>query len=200
MSTSVGRSGIDHIGVAVSFIVWDGNTSILVHRRGPACRDERGSWDTGSGEVEYGEEPAAAVLREISQEHGIKDKDLYQPPTLLRARSVVREATTEEPRSHWITFLHLVRVREQRDVVVPEAERAHVEHPLWINPLNVSAVLPLHSQTATHIGIWMETMTPQQHSWMRQAAHQEKSEWFTRYLARLPTPDQRALVESLIVR
>lgn len=135
----------------------------------------------GSGEVEYGEEPTSAVCREVFQEYGFREEDLHQPPLFLRARSVVRGATAEEPRSHWITFLHLVRVRERREVVVPEAERAHVEHPLWINPFNAPTMLPLHSQAATHINIWAETLTPRELVGMRRAAREE----FTRYLAQL---------------
>lgn len=191
------RSGIDHIGVAVSFIVWDGETSVLVHRRGPACRDERGRWDTGSGEVEFGEDPRDAAPREVGQEYGIQ-ADEVRETTLLHTRSVVRPAAEDTPRSHWVTFLYLLRV-DRRPIVVPVPERERVEHPAWINPLSAPLFLPLHSQTSTHLSLFCESLTLPQRSRMQQAAHSERSEWFLRYYNRLPTPDQREIMESLII-
>jgi len=60
------RRGIDHIGVSVVAVVHDGKGKILLQKRGPKARDERGNWDICGGAIEFGESIEEAIKRECS--------------------------------------------------------------------------------------------------------------------------------------
>jgi len=49
------RRGVEHIGVSVTSIIHDGKGKILLMKRGPQARDERGKWDICGGAIEFGE-------------------------------------------------------------------------------------------------------------------------------------------------
>jgi predicted NUDIX family NTP pyrophosphohydrolase len=58
---------------------------LLVHPGGPFwARKDTGAWSIPKGEVEPGEEPLAAAIREFEEETGIKPQGPYRP--LLQVR------------------------------------------------------------------------------------------------------------------
>ncbi len=47
------KKGVDYPGISIVFLCHDGDGSVLMSRRGLACRDEQGKWDIGEGGLTY---------------------------------------------------------------------------------------------------------------------------------------------------
>ena len=106
------RPGFDYIGVTTAFYCHDGEGRFLLHRRGPKARDERGKWDFGAGEMEFGETPVEAVMREVREEYGCQGWiDEMLPP-----HSVIREIEGEK--IHWLAIPFIVRVNPKSVKIV----------------------------------------------------------------------------------
>ena len=98
------ETGIDYIGICVPFYCNDGNGNFLLHRRSNVCRDEVGNWDCGSGQLEFGEDPKRAVLREVREEYGVEGEIQEQLP----AHSIIRE--NNGVKTHWLAIPFFVKV------------------------------------------------------------------------------------------
>lgn len=98
------RPGIDYIGTTTSFYCNDGKGNFLVHRRGENARDEKGVWDFGGGEVDFGEQVDEAVLREVKEEWGVEGIIQEQIPSV----SILR--TFDEKETHWIAIPFFIKV------------------------------------------------------------------------------------------
>ncbi len=107
------KPGIDYTGVSVSFYCHDGRGNFLMQQRGPKARDEHGAWEFGAGGVEFGEEPAEAVLREVFEEYSARGVI----SEALSPLSLVRESTLG--RMHWIVFPFVIQISPQ-DVTIAE--------------------------------------------------------------------------------
>ena len=68
---AAGKPGRDFIGVGVGAVVSDPQGRVFLARRGPAARNEAGTWEFPGGEVRYGERLADAIRREILEEYGL---------------------------------------------------------------------------------------------------------------------------------
>jgi len=103
--TRLPQAGVIHVGVAVVFYCVDGEGHVLLHRRSDACRDERGHWDFGGGQIEFGEEVDGALRRELREEYGCAGTILTRLPThaLLRIEGSVP--------THWIAIPYVVQIR-----------------------------------------------------------------------------------------
>lgn len=119
------RRGMDCIGVAVSFLIHDGNGKIFLHKRSERCRDERGKWDTGGGALEFGETFEQCLHREVHEEFG----DVPQDIRLLGVLNVLREH--EGTPTHWISICYAVRLQPER-IVIGEPEK--VDEAGWFSP------------------------------------------------------------------
>lgn len=98
------KPGIDFIGVSISFFCHDDNGNFLLHKRSNQCRDEKGRWDFGGGQVEFGETLEEAVLREIKEEYGVNGKIEKQLP----AHSLLRKEN--DIKTHWLIITFLVKI------------------------------------------------------------------------------------------
>lgn len=98
------KPGIDYIGVNVSFFCHDGNGKILLQKRSLTARDEQGRWESGGGQVLFGEMFEEAVLREIQEEYGCEAViELALPPLpILRVFNGVE--------THWVNHPFVVRL------------------------------------------------------------------------------------------
>lgn len=98
------RTGVDNIGVSVSFFCHDGQGNILLQKRSQNCRDEQGTWDCGGGKMELGEDFESATLRELKEEYGCGGKIQFQFPVqnILRMNNGIQ--------THWISIGHIVLV------------------------------------------------------------------------------------------
>jgi 8-oxo-dGTP diphosphatase len=68
----MGVPGHDFIGVGVGAVVSDGAGRLFLARRGPAARNEVGSWEFPGGAVGFGELMEDAVVREFAEEYGMR--------------------------------------------------------------------------------------------------------------------------------
>ena len=66
------KRGIDYIGVGVGAIIVDSPGRLLLAKRGPKAKNERGLWEFPGGSVELGETLAEALHREMREELGIE--------------------------------------------------------------------------------------------------------------------------------
>lgn len=104
------KPGIDFIGVSVPFYCHDGKNNFLLHKRSNKCRDEKGRWDFGGGQVEFGETLEEAVKREIKEEYGVLGVIEKQLPahSLLRKEKGVK--------THWLIISFIVKVDKEKVV------------------------------------------------------------------------------------
>lgn len=65
------KKGIDYIGVAAGAMVFNNQGKVLLSRRGPLARNDRGKWDFPGGSIEFGETCEQAVQRELKEEFDI---------------------------------------------------------------------------------------------------------------------------------
>ncbi len=73
MSNNTGlRRGIDYIGVGAGAIIVNEQGQLFLARRGPEAKNERGLWEFPGGAVEFGEQLADALRREMREEYGIE--------------------------------------------------------------------------------------------------------------------------------
>lgn len=103
-TTSEPRAGLDYPGVTCVFVCHDGCDRVLLHRRGPRARDERGRWDSGAGALQHGEGFEDAVRREIVEEFGTAPRDVRQ----IGIRNVLRPG--EAGVSHWVAVMFAAEV------------------------------------------------------------------------------------------
>jgi len=69
-----------------------------MQKRGEACRDKQGCWDTGEGVLKFKEEVEKRLKKEIKEEFGVEILKFY----FLGYRSVKREF--ENKKTHWLTL------------------------------------------------------------------------------------------------
>lgn len=131
------QKGIDFIGVTVSYFCHDGKGNYVLHRRGPACRDEHGRWDCGGGAVEFGDTVLLTLAKEIKEEFGTEPLE-YE---FLGFRDVFREH--EGVPTRWISLDYKVHL--ERDKVV-NAEPHKFSDLSWYRLDALPE--PMHSQFA----------------------------------------------------
>lgn len=110
------KPGINFIGVSVSFFCHDDKGDFLLHKRSAKCRDEKGSWDFGGGQVEFGETLDEAVLREVKEEYGVMGEIEKQLP----AHSLLR--IHEGIKTHWLIITFIAKV-DRKKVVISDPEK-----------------------------------------------------------------------------
>lgn len=129
------RRGIDHIGVSIACIVHDGQGNMLLMKRGPKARDERGRWDVLGGAIEFGEPIEDAIRREAKEELCTDALDIE----FITAYDAHREH--EGKQTHWIALVHAVLVDPSK---VKIGEPHKISEISWFNSENLPS--PRHSQ------------------------------------------------------
>jgi 8-oxo-dGTP diphosphatase len=130
------RRGIDHIGVSACAVVHDGRGNILMQKRGPKARDERGHWDIVGGAVEFGETIEGAINRELKEE-------LCTKPLHMKFLTVhdAHRVNHYNDKTHWIAIVYSVKV-DPKKVKIGEPHK--ISEISWVNLKNLPS--PLHSQ------------------------------------------------------
>jgi 8-oxo-dGTP diphosphatase len=70
--TSELRRGMDYVGVGVGAIIVNEQGQLFLARRGPLAKNERGLWEFPGGAVEFGEQLAEALKREMREEYCVE--------------------------------------------------------------------------------------------------------------------------------
>ena len=128
--------GVDYIGVSASFIIHDGEGRVLLQKRGPKARDERGTWDVGGGAIEFGELIDDAVRREVTEEILAEPLEI-QFLTAYDAHRTLEDGTP----THWVAIMYTVRV-DPAAVGIGEPDK--ISELDWFSSTDLPA--PLHSQ------------------------------------------------------
>lgn len=134
------RPGVDYIGISTPFYCIDGNGKLLMHKRSDKCRDEHGKWDTGSGQLDFGEDPEVGVLREVREEYGCDGKIIFQFPPI----SVIREQNGVD--THWLALPFIIKVDPKE---VKNNEPHKIIELEWFTLDNLPQ--PLHSAMEKYI-------------------------------------------------
>lgn len=130
------RRGIDHIGISACAVIHDGNGKILLMKRGPEARDERGCWDICGGAIEFGESIDDAIRREVQEELCAAPLDVV----FSHAYDAHRVHTDGRP-THWIALVHFVKV-DPKEVKIGEPHK--ISELGWFTKDTLPQ--PLHSQ------------------------------------------------------
>jgi len=96
------KRGFDYIGVGVGAIIVNPEGQLLLSRRGPLAKNERGLWEFPGGSVEFGETLALALTREMCEEFGID----IQVGELL---DVVDHILIDE-KQHWVSPTYICQI------------------------------------------------------------------------------------------
>jgi 8-oxo-dGTP diphosphatase len=96
--------GIDYPGITTPFYCHDGKGNFLLHKRSKNTRDEHGTWDTGSGKLDFGLDVDQNVLKEVKEEYGCEGIVEEQLP----AHSIFRFMGGHN--THWLSIPCFVRV------------------------------------------------------------------------------------------
>lgn len=98
------KAGIDYIAITTPFYCNDGKGNFILHKRSVNCRDEKGTWDTGGGQLEFGQTLEESVLREVKEEYGCHGKiqEALPPYTLFRKNG--------EKKTHWLAVPFFILV------------------------------------------------------------------------------------------
>lgn len=134
------KPGIDYIGITTPFYCVDGQGHLLMHKRSSNCRDEVGRWDTGAGQLSFGEEVEDCVLREIKEEYGCNGKILFKihPHSVIRIQNGVK--------THWLAIPHIVLVEPEK---VKNNEPHKIDDIAWFTLDSLPR--PIHSAFRRYI-------------------------------------------------
>jgi catechol 2,3-dioxygenase len=94
--------GTDVIGVGVGALIFNDEGKLLMAKRGPAARNERGKWEIPGGAIEFGETLEQGLKREIKEELNITIKvgELLQ----------VFDHILKKERQHWVSPTYICRL------------------------------------------------------------------------------------------
>ncbi len=132
--------GRDYIGVGVGALVTDTRGRLLLARRGPAARNEVGTWEFPGGMVTYGERLTDAVVRELREEYGIEVR--------VTGLLGVFDHLLPAEHQHWISATYLATLT---------AGTPHIREPDkctdlgWFDPGSLPAPLSRISQQNLHL-------------------------------------------------
>jgi 8-oxo-dGTP diphosphatase len=104
---SLMKPGFDYIGISTSFYCFDDEGNLLLQKRSSQSRDEQGRWDSGSGQLEFGQTPEENVLRELKEEYGCVGEIIGTLPT----HSILRIQNDQD--THWLVVPFFVRVKRE---------------------------------------------------------------------------------------
>jgi 8-oxo-dGTP pyrophosphatase MutT (NUDIX family) len=92
------KKGLDFIGICICWFCHDGQGNFVMQKRGSACRDEQGSWDTGGGALEFGDDVEKRLRKEIKEGFGAE----VLKSDFLGFRNVFREL--DGRKTHWLAL------------------------------------------------------------------------------------------------
>lgn len=97
----MGIPGRDYVGIGVGAMVSDTAGRYFLACRGPAARNEAGTWEFPGGAVGFGEKMEDAVVREFAEEYGMR----IEPTGVLGAFDHI----LPEEDQHWVSITYLAR-------------------------------------------------------------------------------------------
>jgi ADP-ribose pyrophosphatase YjhB (NUDIX family) len=144
------KVGIDCIGVSTSFYCHDQKGKWLMHKRSQNCRDEKGTWDSGGGKLEFGLTLEENVLKEIREEYGCDAVIEEQLPAITLLRKSPEGANT-----HWIIIPFILSLTEENRKKVKIGDPEKIAEIGWFTLSNLPH--PLHSGFQKTIRVYQNT-------------------------------------------
>ena len=95
------QEGVEFIGVGVGALVFNQEGKVLLAKRGPEARNEKGKWEFPGGSVEFNEKCEDALKREIKEEFDIEIEVLE----LLE----VADHFVPKEKQHWVAPSYVAR-------------------------------------------------------------------------------------------
>ena len=141
------RQGIDYPAVSVVFACHDGKGNFLFSKRSSACRDEHGTWDPGTGELEFGSTIESTLRREIYEEYRT-DVLRFE---MLGYRDVHRDQGGVK--THWLALDFKVLVDRSQ---VCNGEPHKLEVIEWFTLDTLPS--PMHSQWPKFLSLYREKL------------------------------------------
>jgi len=132
--------GTDYIGVTCVFYCHNGKGKLLLHQRSQKCRDEKGRWDCGGGQMEMGETFEQTVTREVQEEYAVKPKRTK----LVGINNLLRK--NEKQQTHWVALIFSVLVDPKKVKLNNPEKMIQIG---WFSPNKLPK--PLHSMFLTHL-------------------------------------------------
>ncbi len=133
------KIGTDCIGVGVGAVILDPDNKILLSLRGPAAKNERGTWEIPGGTVEFGETLQEALIREVQEEIGV----IIQVESQL---STIDHILTNE-KQHWVALTFICSIRSGTPTILEPTKISQLQ---WFN-LEEAQHLPLSVATKVDI-------------------------------------------------
>ncbi len=135
------KPGLDYVGVSVAFFCHDGSGNFVFHKRSAQCRDHQGTWDSGGGKLEFGEQPEEALRRELREEYGCEGEieEVLPPNSCVTNRP-------DGTKTHWVILPYIVKVvRSEVKLNEPES----MDEIGWFPLSNLPS--PLHPGVASDL-------------------------------------------------
>jgi len=141
------KKGEDYTGVTIVYACHDDKGNFLLNKRGPACRDEQGTWDPGGGGLEFGDTVEKTLRKEIAEEYST-DVLSYE---FLGFRDVHREHNGKK--THWVALDFKVLVDPSK---VKNGEPHKFDEVGWFT---LDALpTPLHSQYPKFLELYKDKL------------------------------------------
>ena len=130
------KRGIDFIGVSATALVHDGKGNLLLQKRGPEARDERGAWDLCGGSIEFGDTIEQTLHKELLEE-------LCVDPISMQFLTVydAHRMNADNQQTHWVAIIYAVQVDPTK---VKIGEPHKISEVGWFT--SVTLPTPLHTQ------------------------------------------------------
>jgi len=114
---------VDYVGVGVGAIIVAHDGRLLLSRRGPKAKNERGLWEFPGGSVEFGERLVDALKREMREEYGVE----IEVGELL---DVVDHILPDEGQ-HWVSPTFICRITSGEPVIREPGKCVEIA---WLGP------------------------------------------------------------------
>ncbi len=94
--------GVDYIGVGIGAVIVNSEGKMLMAKRGPKAKNERGRWEFPGGSVEFGDTMAQTIIREMQEELGVEIE--------LGERLPAIDHIIPDEGQHWVTSGFMARI------------------------------------------------------------------------------------------
>lgn len=109
------KKGIDYIGVSAGAMLFNDKGELFLSKRSLQTSNERGSWETPGGSVDFGETLEEAVKREIIEEYGVEIEIVEQFPAA--------DHIIPKDRQHWVATTFLAKIKKGQTPKIMEPHK-----------------------------------------------------------------------------
>lgn len=101
--------GTDYVGVGIGAVIINKDSKMLLAKRGPKAKNEKGKWEFPGGSVEFGHTMEETVKREMMEELGIEITTYQQLPVI--------DHIIKQESQHWVTSGFIAKIKKGKPVI-----------------------------------------------------------------------------------